>query len=370
MEANKTQDDKEKENGSMILSKNLFEALPGCYLIVHPTEEFQILHATRDYLIVTSSTEEIIGRPLFEVFPDNPSNPNADGVKNLTASLLKVIHTRQTHRMGIQRYDTRKPGTESFEIRYWNPVNTPVFDEDGNLSAIIHAVEEVTDRVLLRRQLALRDQAMQQQITDAISTTQELERMEISRELHDNVNQILLTARLYIGRALEKRAYDEKMFRAGYELIDKAIEEIRKISKALLITSAEEENMTTAIENILHQVMSSGSINVHKKIRLPDESLIESKVKVAIFRIVQEQLSNVIKHAEAKNLFIHIEFVDGVLKLSIKDDGKGFHLAEKKGGIGFQNMRSRVAVMDGVINILSKPGDGCTVEVHIPLKDE
>lgn len=357
------------QNDSLILGKKLFDALPGRYLILRPTENFTILYATKGYLIVTNSTDEIFGKPLFDVFPDNPLNPNADGVKNLTNSLREVIRTGKTHRMGIQRYDTRKPGTELFEIRYWDPVNTPVFDETGKLIAIVHAVEEVTDKVFLRHQLALRDQTTQQQITDAISTTQELERMEISRELHDNVNQLLLTARLYVGRALEKEEFDRNMIHAGYELLDKAVEEIRKISQALLRTSAEEESMMTAVENLLQQVMSSGSINIHKTIRLPDESLIESKVKVAVFRIVQEQLSNVIKHAEAKNLFINLEFVNGSLKLSIKDDGKGFHLAEKKAGLGFQNMKSRVAVMDGVINIHSNPGDGCTVEVHIPLQN-
>lgn len=354
----------------MILGKKVFDELPGCYMILHPTDDFIILYATKEYLVTTSTTEEIIGKPIFSIFTDNPSNPNADGVKNLTKSLYEVIRTGKPHRMAIQRYDTRKPGTGSFEIRYWDPINTPVLDEEGKIMAIIHAVEEVTDTVLLRRQLLLRDRTAQQQITDAISTTQEMERMEISRELHDNVNQILLTARLYIGRALEKETFDKEMVRAGYNLLDKAVEEIRKLSQALLKTSAEEESLMTAIETMLQQVMLSASINVHKTIRLPNELLIESKVKTTVFRIVQEQLSNVIKHAEAKNLFINLEFADGALKLSIKDDGKGFHLAEKKAGLGFQNMKSRVAVMDGVINIHSKPGDGCTVEVHIPVKDQ
>lgn len=353
----------------LILNNKLFKLLPGCFLVLEPSEDFVILYATNLYLISAGTTEEIIGKPLFTVFPDNPLNPNANGVKNLTASLMQVISTGKGHRMNIQRYDTRKPGTESFETRYWAPINTPVHDDNQNLVAIIHAVEEVTDEVLLRRQLILRDQTVQQQITDAISTTQELERMEISRELHDNVNQILLTARLYIGRALEKESFDKSMITAGYDLLDQAVVEIKKISQALLKTSAEEESMITAIENMLHQVMSSGTINVHKTIRLPDESLIAAKVKVAVFRIVQEQLSNVIKHAEAKNLFINIAFEGNALKLSIKDDGKGFHPSGIKAGMGFQNMKTRVAVMDGVINIYSRPGDGCNIEVNIPLKD-
>lgn len=351
----------------MIWNNNLFQVLPGCYLLLQPTDDFLIINATNKYLYATRTTKDIIGQPLFTVFPNNPSNPQADGVQNLTTSLQDVIRTRKSQRMPTQRYDTRIPGKEIFEVRYWLPLNIPVLDESGNLEAILHTVEDVTENVLLQQRLNRFDQNMQQQITDAIATTQELERMEISRELHDNINQILLTARLYIGRALEKEMLDKAMIRSGYELLDSAVEEIKKISQALLVTSQEEESMTTALENLLRQIMSSGSINVHHTIRLPDESLIESKVKVAIFRIVQEQLSNVIKHAEAKNLYISVEFKDTLLKLTIRDDGKGFHPAGKKPGLGFQNMKSRVAFMNGNINIQSSPGDGCTIEVHIPI---
>lgn len=354
---------------AMIGNSKLFQALPGCYLLLQPTEDFLIVDATDNYLSSTRTTREIIDRPLFSVFPDNPSNPHADGVQNLTASLQEVIRTRQSHRMPLQRYDTRIPGKDEFEVRYWLAQNIPVLDEAGNLPFILHSIKDVTENILLQRQLSKFDQTMQQQITDAITTTQELERMEISRELHDNVNQILLTARLYIGRALEKGIPDNAMIRSGYELLENAVEEIKKISQALLTTSQEEESMTAAIENLLQQVMEPGSINVHHTIQLPDESLIESKVKVALFRIVQEQLSNVIKHAEARNLYINVEFKDSFLKLTIRDDGKGFHPAEKKPGLGFQNMKSRVAFMNGSINILSSPGDGCTIDVHIPVQN-
>jgi signal transduction histidine kinase len=356
----------EKYTGT-IQNKTLFQALPGCYLLLQPTDDFLIVNATNNYLSVARTTRKIIGQPLFSVFPDNPSNPHADGVQNLTASLREVIRTCKCHHMQVQRYDTRNPVNGAFEARYWMALNIPVLDKAGNLQAILHSVEDVTENVRQQKRMHKLDQTIQQQITDAISTTQELERMEISRELHDNVNQILLTARLYIGRALEKEMPDKLMIRSGYELLESAVEEIKKISQALMITSQEEESMTTAIENLLRQITSSGSIDVHHTIQLPDESLIESKVKVAVFRIVQEQLSNVIKHAEATNLYISIEFKDSLLKLTIRDDGKGFHPAEKKPGLGFQNMKSRVAFMNGNINIHSSPGDGCTIDVHIPV---
>lgn len=351
----------------MILDYHFVRALPNSYLLLSGTSDFRILDVTDTYLQITRTTRDIVGRRIFEVFPDNPLNPHADGVKNLTASLNEVIKTKKKHRMAVQRFDTRLPGSDDFEIRYWRPVNIPVLNGSGAIQCIIHSVEEVTDKILLRQHLTQRDQKMQQQITDAISATQEMEHMEISKELHDNINQILLTSRLYLGRALEKEMPDKSLIATSLSLIESAIEEIKNISVALSKTSVEEENMMVAIESLLNNVVRADSINIHKTILIPDESLIESKVKVAIFRIIQEQLANVIKHSEAKNLYINMEFNDGELYLTIKDDGKGFLLTEQKTGLGFQNMKSRVAILDGVINIQSQPGDGCTIQVNVPL---
>ena len=138
------------------------------------------------------------------------------------------------------------------------------------------------------------EQYVQQQIADAVRTTQEMERMEISRELHDNVNQLLITARLYFGRSLEKEPVDKNMAQAGFQLLEKAISEVKNISYALANTSFGEENLVQALEALLQQVMGHGRINIQKEIALPDESLIEAKTKLSILRIVQEQVANVL----------------------------------------------------------------------------
>jgi PAS domain S-box-containing protein len=90
--------------------------------------------------------EDVIGRPLFEVFPDNPHDPGATGVRNLQASLHEVLRTGKPHRMALQKYDIRTPEGE-FEERYWDPLNSPVFDDHGKLIYIIHRVEDVTEQV-------------------------------------------------------------------------------------------------------------------------------------------------------------------------------------------------------------------------------
>lgn len=348
------------------IKNEIFRLLPGCFLIVDANDSsFCIKEATNAYLAAVRRERDIIGRPLFEVFPDSPENRN-EGVKNLRASFERVIKTKQSDEWEVQRYDTRPADDQPFGIKYWRLSNIPVINPEGNVSSIIHCVVDVTDPTILRKKLSLKDEKLQQQIADAISTTQEIERMEIGRDLHDNINQLLITSRLYLGRALNESPLSLSFAGAAYELIEKAIEEVKNVSTALSSTSFEEENLISSLEELVAQLVQDGSLTVEKDFALPDESLIAAKVKVAIFRIIQEQFSNIIKHAEAKKITLRLGFSENSLQLLIRDDGKGFEPAERKQGLGFQNMKTRVAMMDGNINIISSPGDGCTIEVNIP----
>lgn len=124
----------------------IFEFTPNPYLILKP--DFTIVAVNNAYLKATSTVrEEIIGRGIFDVFPDNPKDPNATGVKNLTTSLKRVLQTRQPHEMPVQKYDIPIPGKpeSEFEEHYWKPRNVPVLDEKGTLTYIIHHVEDVTE---------------------------------------------------------------------------------------------------------------------------------------------------------------------------------------------------------------------------------
>ena len=130
----------------------LFESTPGLYLVLAP--DWTIVAVNDAYTRATMTRrEEIIGRRLFDVFPDNPEDPAADGVHNLKASLERVAQTGNVDTMAVQKYDIRRPQSAGggFEERYWSPVNTPVFAPSGALAYIIHRVEDVTDFVRLKR---------------------------------------------------------------------------------------------------------------------------------------------------------------------------------------------------------------------------
>ena len=129
----------------------IFDHSTGNYLILDP--RFNIVAVNQAYARATHTrADEIVGRPLFEVFPDNPADSAADGVSNLRASLLTVLKTRAPDKMAVQKYDIPLPLSQGggFEERYWSPLNTPVLGADGFVRWIIHCVEDVTEMMKLR----------------------------------------------------------------------------------------------------------------------------------------------------------------------------------------------------------------------------
>lgn len=114
--------------------------------------EFTIVAASDAYLRATMTRRaDILGRGVFEIFPNNPEDTEANGVENLRASLLHVIWNRVPHAMLLQKYDVRRPKDQGgeFEERYWSPVNTPVFGVDGQIKYLLHRIEDVTAFVRL-----------------------------------------------------------------------------------------------------------------------------------------------------------------------------------------------------------------------------
>jgi PAS domain S-box-containing protein len=137
----------------------LFEAAPGLYLVLSP--DLTILAASDAYLAATMTKRvDIVGRPLFEVFPDNPDDPTATGESNLRRSLGRVLETKRADSMPVQKYDVRKPESEggAFEVRYWSPHNSPVLGPDGEIRYVIHRVVDVTESVHGARERLLADE--------------------------------------------------------------------------------------------------------------------------------------------------------------------------------------------------------------------
>ncbi|MEU4167172.1 SpoIIE family protein phosphatase [Streptomyces sp. NPDC026665] len=136
--------------GAEIDFRGVFHALPGMVALLTPDMVF--VDANDDYLSNSGrSLEQLVGRYLFDVFPDRPGDPAATGMRNLEASLRRVVASGERDSMALQRYDVQsldRPGV--WEERYWSPVNSPVLREDGTVALVVHRVEEVTEFIRAR----------------------------------------------------------------------------------------------------------------------------------------------------------------------------------------------------------------------------
>jgi len=180
----------------------LFEGAPGLYLVLTP--EYRIVAVSDAYARATKTKREaIVGRGLFEVFPDNPDDPTATGARNLRASLDRVRQQRLPDAMAVQQYDIRRPESEGggFEVRYWSPLNTPVFDAQGTLVNIIHRVEDVTELVRLKQVGTERDK-----LTDELRAKAERMQTEVFLRAQEvaEANRRLQSANEELGRLYER----------------------------------------------------------------------------------------------------------------------------------------------------------------------
>ncbi|MGD0909466.1 MAG: sigma 54-interacting transcriptional regulator [Candidatus Acidiferrales bacterium] len=169
--------------------QTLFQSVPGLYLALAP--DLTIIAVSDAYLRATMTTrEDILGRGIFEVFPDNPDDPTATGVHNLRASLQRVLQDKVSDTMAVQKYDIRKPESEggAFEERYWSPVNSPVLGHNNEVTAMIHRVEDVTDFVRLRQH-----ELQQEEVTEELRARAEKMESEVrlrAREVQERTEAL------------------------------------------------------------------------------------------------------------------------------------------------------------------------------------
>jgi len=190
----------------------LFESAPGLYLVLTP--ELTIVAVSDAYARATMTRrEDIVGRGLFDVFPDNPDDPGATGTANLRASLDRVLESRAADTMAVQKYDIRKPESEggAFEERYWSPRNSPVLGAAGEVAYVIHEVEDVTDFVRLKQQGAAERKVTEELRSNAARMEATLQATARYRALMEQANDAILILDLS-GAILEANRESERLF--------------------------------------------------------------------------------------------------------------------------------------------------------------
>ncbi len=228
---------------------------------------------------------------------------------------------------------------------------------------ILAMATDITDKIILENELENERQLKQQEITRAVITAQEKERQELGSELHDNINQILAGSRLYLGLAQKELKVEHPYLTETDTLISSAITEIRSLSHSLIAPSLNESELLAAIDNIIEVTQETSGIMISLQAFSFDEADITDKLKLSIFRIIQEQFNNILKHAGAQKVIVRLVQEKEKTLLSIKDDGVGFNTNKKSDGVGLMNIRTRASLFNGEMTIISSPGKGCELRV-------
>ena len=216
----------------------------------------------------------------------------------------------------------------------------------------------------LEQQVKLNERGM----ADAVEVAKEMERSDIGRELHDNVNQLLGASMLYLSMAQADMKNGDIYLRHSSEYILTAIEAIRKLTKGLITDTIDDFGLSETIEVMVRDTMESNQAKIHF-LSIDDslEELMDNKFKLNVFRILQEQMRNIIKHAAASEIGISIVRSGSQIILTIADNGVGFDASKKPAGIGMTNIVNRAKTYNGNASFISKPGQGCKLLVTFPV---
>ncbi len=289
---------------------------------------------------------------------------------------LRRIHPDDRNRVSDNVRDTTEKNLQSWNDEYrfkcadgdYKHMHDKgyVVYENGLPVKMIGSLQDVSGLKELENQLMEEKLERQKEISETVIRVQEKERTRIGHELHDNVNQILSTVKLFV-EMLTPAGKDEKdIKKKSLEYIMMAVEEIRKLSKELVVPQLNQKGLVESIETLIEDIHLSTCIKI-KFTHDHENDLLSSGKKVTLFRIVQEQLKNIIKHSRAKHVDIFLQCKDRDVQLIIKDNGDGFDTRQTQRGIGLSNIYDRTRFYDGSVNICTAPGKGCSVEVTIPL---
>ena len=226
----------------------------------------------------------------------------------------------------------------------------------------------IYQRKMIKNQVQLRrlEDAQQQELLKAVIETQESERKRLAEDLHDSVGQVLSAIKLKLHRLDKQSDGQNPMLAETRMLTDECIQEIRNIIHNVLPPVLTDFGLIDALKALCTKMDENTPIHVTFTKKLDDQRF-PSEIELTLYRIAQELFGNAVKHSEATTIQVELSKQAISLVMSFRDNGKGFNIDNVKHGFGLKNLRSRASLINGKIDIYSKPSSGTVTTINVPL---
>jgi len=206
---------------------------------------------------------------------------------------------------------------------------------------------------------------------DAMITGQDVERKRIARDLHDGLGALLSTVQMHFSSIENeiKKIHQLDVYNTANKLLDEACQEVREISHNMMPGTLLKYGLVPAIQDMCSKIQQKDKLRVDFHTFNMENERMEEHIEITIYRLVQEGLGNILKHANATEAIIQLTKEEDTLHLTIEDNGTGFNVSEarEKGGMGLRNLDSRVKYLDGKLDIHSEIGKGTSITIDIPV---
>ncbi len=299
--------------------------------------------------------QNIIGRSHYEIFPETPQHRRDIHKRCLAGATEHCDEEPFTHADG-------RSGWVKWEICPW-------YKADGSIGGIIIYSELITERKLAELKVAEYAERLER-LSRQLLTAQETERRRLSLELHDELGQSLTAIKINLqSRGRLKGQSPAEIDAENIRIVENALQQVRRLALALRPSMLDDLGLASALRWMADQTAERGGFAVQFGADFPDTRL-APELETACFRIAQEALTNIARHAQAKRVTIELRHEDDTLRMTVQDDGRGFDLAEmltraaRGGSIGVLSMQERAALAGGQLEIESSPGLGTTVRVR------
>jgi PAS domain S-box-containing protein len=290
-------------------------------------------------------SQSLIGKNVWEEFPD--------AVNSVTYKAFQTAFKEQRFISNIDYFEPLDLWQENYI--YPSPEGLSIF------------IKDISDRKKLEKELREKERDRQFELMVTALEAQEKERTNIGRELHDNVNQLLVATKLMLTILRDDpERINEAMMNRSIENLDKAIQENRRISHELVTPDLNDEMLVEQLRHLLQTMLASNNIQVVINATDFNEAILDSPRKLAVYRIAQEQCTNIIKYAKAKKVNIILSTGDNLFSMIIADDGVGMNKTKISEGIGLRNIAARVGFFGGVVRITTKPKRGFELKIILP----